>query len=173
MNVAKKLFNFVRYAQPRRNLVEIANRKYLPGSFSKTFPRYLNEPREDFPVVVSAKDVGISDAASAQECAKLCKENFKDTLNKCGAILYRGFPIKDQQDFSDFFNGLSKFNSMDYIGGAAPRLQVGKDTYTASEEPPELTIEGHNEMAYMHTWPDVVRVSTFTFENMFCFYTAL
>ena len=52
---------------------------------------------------------------------------------------------------------------MKYIGGAAPRIQVGKDTYTASDEPPSITIEGHNEMAYMHTWPDVVMV---TFYNI-------
>ena len=162
MNAARKLFNFVRFAQPRRNLVEIANRQFLPGSSSATFPKYLNEPREDFPAVVLAKDFGVSDAATATECAQVCKDNFQDTLNKYGAILFRGFPIKDHQGFSDFFNGLSKFNSMAYVGGAAPRIQVGRDTYTASDEPPEITIEGHNEMAYMHTWPDVVRAITVT-----------
>ena len=167
MNAARRLLNFVRYAQPKRNLVEIANREFLPGSFSETFPKYLNAPREDFPVVVAAEDVGISGSATAQECAKLCKDNFQETLNKHGAILYRGFPINDHQSFSDFFNGLSKFNSMDYIGGAAPRRAVGKDTYTASDEPPELTIEGHNEMAYMHIWPDVVSVLAFTLCNEF------
>jgi hypothetical protein len=158
MDASRKLLNFVRFAQPRRNLVEIANRKFLPGSYSATFPKHLNEPRENFPVVVSAKDVGVTDSATVSECAQICKDNFQDTLNKYGAILFRGFPIKGHQDFSDFFNGLGKFNSMEYIGGAAPRIQVGKDTYTASDEPPEITIEGHNEMAYMHTWPDVVRV---------------
>ena len=136
--------------------MEIANRKFLPGSNGKNFPKHLNSPRENFPVVISANDLGISDSATAKECAQICRDTFQDTLNQFGAVLFRGFPIRGQQDFSDFFNGLGKFNSMDYIGGAAPRIQVGKDTYTASDEPPAITIEGHNEMAYMHTWPDVV-----------------
>ena len=158
MHNARKLLTFARFVQPMRNLVEIANRKFLPGSYGANFPKYLNEPRENFPVVVEAKDVGVSNTASPSECAQICKEGFTDKLNKYGAVLFRGFPVKDHQDFSEFFNGLGKFNSMDYIGGAAPRVQVGKDTYTASDEPPEITIEGHNEMAYMHIWPDVVRI---------------
>ena len=164
MHVARKFLKFVRPAvEFRRSLVEIANRKFLPGSHAANFPKYLNPPRENFPVVISAKDLQISNAATPSECAEICKDNFQDTLNQYGAILFRGFPIRGQKDFSDFFNGLGKFNSMKYIGGAAPRIQVGKDTYTASDEPPSITIEGHNEMAYMHTWPDVVIV---TFYNI-------
>lgn len=159
MNLARKLPKYVRLTQPRRNLAELVNRKYLPGSTSSTFPKNLNPPKENFPFIISAKDVPISNHATAGEYAEICQKNFGEILNEHGAVLFRDFPINGHQDFNDFFNGLGKFNSMDYVGGAAPRKVVGKDVYTASDEPPDICIEGHNEMAYMPKWPDVVCVN--------------
>ena len=158
--LTKNSWNGGKVIPRRRNFVQIANRKYLPGSTGATFPKHLNPPRENFPVIVTAESAGVSENSSASECAEVVKSKFKTTLHKHGAILYRGFPLKGYKDFSSFFHGLGKFQSMEYIGGAAPRKQVSDDVYTASDEPPEICIEPHNEMAYMHIWPDVVRRHT-------------
>ena len=155
--LAKNSWNAGKVIPRRRNFVQLANRKYLPGSTGATFPKHLNPPRENLPVIVTAESAGVSENSSVSECAEVVKGTFKTTLHKHGAILYRGFPLKGYKDFSSFFHGLGKFQSMEYIGGAAPRKQVSDDVYTASEEPPEICIEPHNEMAYMHIWPDVVR----------------
>ena len=142
--------------QTNRLLVQLAGRKFLPGSHGPNFPKYLQPPRADFPFLVSAENVGVTNSMTATECANAVVADFQSTLHKYGAILYRGFPIKDWTDFSSFFSELGNFRSMPYIGGAAPRKQVGDKVFTASDEPPETCIELHNEMAYMHIWPKLV-----------------
>lgn len=142
--------------QTNRLLVQLAGRKFLPGSEGPNFPKYLQPPRADFPFHVSSENVGVTNSMTAAECAKAVVADFQSTLHKYGAILYRGFPIKNWTDFSAFFSELGSFRSMPYIGGAAPRKQVGDKVYTASDEPPEICIELHNEMAYMHIWPKLI-----------------
>ena len=154
----RKLFNFFQnVGQRSRSLVAIANKPRLPGSTGANFPKHLSPPKEQFPIITTAESVDISSKATASECAAAVKEQFQSTLNKHGAVLYRGFPLEGYKDFASFYHGLARFEAMEYIGGAAPRTSVGDGVYTASDEPPELSIEPHNEMAYMHIWPDVVR----------------
>ncbi|CAH1783493.1 unnamed protein product [Owenia fusiformis] len=142
-----------------RGAAQLAGRPFMPGGEGENFPKYLEEPRENFPVLVTGTDAGISPTDSPKACAEAVKEKLKDQLLKYGAILYRDFPIKNHDDFAEFFNNLGPYKSMDYKGGAAVRNTVGsqnKNVYTASREPPEWTIEPHNEMAYMSYWPKLI-----------------
>lgn len=73
-------------------------------------------------------------------------------LRQYGAVLLRGFDLKDEADFRDaanrFIPTLAK-----YMEGATPRTDLGKGTYTSTEFPKELSIAQHNELSYITQWP--------------------
>ncbi len=56
--------------QLTRTAVTIAGRQFLPGAFGKGCPKYLKEPRKDFPHIIAAKDVGITDSTNVVDCSK-------------------------------------------------------------------------------------------------------
>ncbi|WP_394204999.1 TauD/TfdA family dioxygenase [Shewanella waksmanii] len=80
------------------------------------------------------------------------KQHIQDHLHQYGAILLRGFDLKDEGDFRDaanqFIPTLAK-----YMEGATPRTDLGKGTYTSTEFPKELSIAQHNELSYITQWP--------------------
>ncbi|WP_125718604.1 TauD/TfdA family dioxygenase [Pseudoalteromonas rubra] len=73
-------------------------------------------------------------------------------LRQYGAILLRGFDMKDEQAFresaNEFIPTLAK-----YMEGATPRTNLGKGAYTSTEFPSELSIAQHNELSYIKSWP--------------------
>jgi hypothetical protein len=77
------------------------------------------------------------------------KENkalIKEELLKYGAVLFRGFPIQNAEDF-DAFVKIFGYKAFPYVGGAAPRTVVTGDVFTANEAPPSEKIPYHHEMA--------------------------
>jgi alpha-ketoglutarate-dependent taurine dioxygenase len=74
------------------------------------------------------------------------------SLLKYGAILFRDFPIGDQQAFHGVVESLN-IRTMHYMEGATPRTQLGKGVYTSTEFPPDQSIALHNELSYVTTWP--------------------
>lgn len=56
-----------------RQYVQLAGRTSLPGSHGKGFPKFLNGPRENYPHIIYAKDFGIDDKTSAEDCAVALK----------------------------------------------------------------------------------------------------
>jgi alpha-ketoglutarate-dependent taurine dioxygenase len=75
-----------------------------------------------------------------------------DRLEKCGAILFRGFDISDQQAFEELVKALSP-ELLKYLYSSTPRTQVGDRIYTATEYPAHQTIPLHNESSYQKSWP--------------------
>lgn len=75
-----------------------------------------------------------------------------DKLEKCGAILFRGFDISDQRAFTEVVKAVSP-RLLEYIYGSTPRTQVGDRIYTATEYPANQTIPLHNESSYQRSWP--------------------
>ncbi len=73
-------------------------------------------------------------------------------LHKHGALLFRGFGLKDQADFSKSVDALA-MAKMNYIERATPRSELGDQIYTATEFPPEYEIAPHNELSYVNQWP--------------------
>ena len=112
--------------QSARSVAQLRGRQYLPGNASNQIPKLLAGPRKTLPFTVTADSVGITPKATPQECATAVKDNFSLDILKYGAILYRGFPLIDAGDFASFYHGLGNFQSMEYIGGAAPRQKVDK-----------------------------------------------
>lgn len=76
-------------------------------------------------------------------------------LLKYGAILFRGFPLKDAQDFDGFVTAY-RVEPLPYVGGAAPRTQITSKVFTANEAPPDKTIPFHHEMAQVPTSPSIL-----------------
>lgn len=76
----------------------------------------------------------------------------EEELLKYGAILFRGFDVKNDQQFSDLVN-IAITNGAQYIEGATPRKQLSDRVYTSTEFPKEQTIEQHNELSYTLTPP--------------------
>ncbi len=77
----------------------------------------------------------------------------KGLLLKHGAVLFRGFDVKGNEDFlkvKEKFSGASNFSYMD---GNSPRTKLTSDIYTSTEYPKEYPITLHNEMSYSNRWP--------------------
>lgn len=71
---------------------------------------------------------------------------------RCGAVLFRGFGISDQELFHSTVSRL-KGQLLDYVDGNSPRTKLGGGVYTSTEYPPEYFISLHNELSYSAHWP--------------------
>lgn len=69
-----------------------------------------------------------------------------------GGILFRGFNVKDVDDFQQFIQALSG-NLLEYSYRSTPRNHVSGNIYTSTEYPATHFIPLHNEMSYSRTWP--------------------
>lgn len=73
-------------------------------------------------------------------------------LDRCGAVLLRGFDISSEHDFAALVKAYS-VDVLDYIYRSTPRTDLGAGVYTSTEYPAGLTIALHNENAYQRSWP--------------------
>ena len=124
--------------------IPLRYRPYLPGADKHTFPESLQGPRYGFPFALSAEP---KSNYLLEDWSRVCREKIDIFLPKYGAVLFRNLPISSAEDFERFFMGLG-YKQMDYVGGSAYREKVEKEIYSASDEPPDVSIDLHNEMAY-------------------------
>ncbi|XP_076454585.1 uncharacterized protein LOC143289486 [Babylonia areolata] len=103
-----------------------------------------------FPLVVGASRLG--NVSSALEWVESHTDDFEEILVEYGAIVFRGFPLKDPRDFDAFVKAFGG-EALDYVGGAAPRTVVTGNVFTANEAPPDQLIPFHHEMAQVPTFP--------------------
>lgn len=73
-------------------------------------------------------------------------------LQRCGAVLFRGFEIDRQELFEALVNDL-KHTLLEYVDGNSPRTKVGAGVYTSTEYPADYFISLHNELSYSARWP--------------------
>ena len=144
---------------PRKDLVtrfksKLRDRQFLPGSTGGGFPEFLAEPRDLFPLAVRVND---STKSPLAELTAKCMEYVEENFSQSPAILFRGLPAKSAEDFSTIAQAIQG-QTMTYEGGTGVRNRMDKDvgTYIASTEPPNYTIEPHNEMAYNELFPHKV-----------------
>jgi alpha-ketoglutarate-dependent taurine dioxygenase len=78
---------------------------------------------------------------------------FKQSLLKHGGLLFRNFPIQNEDDFAAVIQSLNTGKCMDYIGGDSPRTKIKEGIYTSTEAPPSMKIPLHNELSYIKTYP--------------------
>lgn len=89
------------------------------------------------------------------------QEYIEKTILKYGGMLFRGFNIKDTDDFYKFIK-ISCPEPLSYKEGATPRSQVKGKVYTSTEFPNSETIQLHNELSYVMTWPKKIWFSCIT-----------
>ena len=135
---------------------KIRDRKYLASSYSPNMPQLLNY--DHHPMMDCVQYIG---EPSLEHFAKVFRNYIDANLADYSAILCKNTPVRDDKDFSMVMK-LTKLTQMEYISGNASRDRIVDDIYEASNEPPELSIDAHNEMAYLTTFPSKVHLD-------FCF----
>ena len=140
---------------PREELVtkfksKLRDREFTPGSTQGGFPEFLAEPRDSLPLGVRVHNP--NQASLAQLTAK-CMEFMEENHSQCPAILFRGLPARTADDFSTIAGNIPGKPLSYEVGGSTYRKQVDKSvkTYTASDDPLEVTMDTHNEMSYLNT----------------------
>lgn len=84
---------------------------------------------------------------------KTHQDVFKKHLLKCGGLLFRGFPVSNENDFAALIEALGTGSFIDYIGGDSPRNKVREGVYTSTEAPPSVKIPLHNELSFVNKYP--------------------
>ncbi|MGC4093530.1 MAG: TauD/TfdA family dioxygenase [Polyangiaceae bacterium] len=80
------------------------------------------------------------------------RARLRDLAREHGALLFRGFDVREPEHFSAFCSGLSD-ELLDYTERSTPRRHVEGKVYTSTEYPPDAHIPLHCEMAYTRRWP--------------------
>jgi alpha-ketoglutarate-dependent taurine dioxygenase len=103
----------------------------------------------DFPQVIEAEP-GLADWRPwfAEAMPRLLP-----ALRQSGALLLRGFPLRDADDFRTAVAAMAP-ELRGYAGGTSPRSRVTDGVYTSTEYPRHLEIPLHNEMSYSGRWPE-------------------
>lgn len=86
------------------------------------------------------------------------KRNLKvieSLLLKYGAILFRGFPFDNENDFDEFSKAYGYSPFLD-VGGTGVRNNVAGNVYTSNDTLPEFKIPFHHEMAHLSDYPLIV-----------------
>lgn len=123
--------------------------------------RVSKEPIDDqqvyfgapFPLVFVAESHHASEEESLA-WLKESEESLRLELERHGAILFRGFPCRTDQDFDGFVSALNcpNFRYRDSLSNAV-RVNRTERVFTANEAPPDVTIYLHHEMAQTPIYP--------------------
>ncbi|XP_019616230.1 PREDICTED: uncharacterized protein LOC109463803 [Branchiostoma belcheri] len=141
-------------SQLQAHPARIRGRKRLAGSQSPNFPEFLSPPKEGYINVYTP--AGKVDC-SPEDCATSMRQVIRDVLEKRkeGALLFRGLPLATAEDFSRAVVNLG-LKLTTYRGGGGIRHRLTEAVDTASDEPPELCIEPHHELAYTNHYPEKI-----------------
>lgn len=104
------------------------------------------------PIVIKAEDFADCSIESLVEYITNGYSEYSSLLNKCGAILFRGFNINTLSDFEYIVSNLP-VNITSYIGGDSPRTKLTNKIYTSTEYPADQSISLHNEMSFSNNYP--------------------
>lgn len=108
-------------------------------------------PGARMPLLIQSRDP----AASPADYAARNRDHLLKQVEACGAIVLRGFDLRDADGFGAFVGALD-IPAMPYTYRSTPRVSVGNGLYTATEYPADREIPMHNENAYQRTWPNKI-----------------
>jgi alpha-ketoglutarate-dependent taurine dioxygenase len=103
---------------------------------------FINE--QSFPYVISPKTDDLT-LSEFQEWAISHQDELKDLLTSQGAVLLRGFPIHQPEDFANVVRAVIGKELIDYKGEGS-RNRIIQGVYTSTEAPPDFKIPLHNEL---------------------------
>ena len=140
-------------AEISRPLIKCRDRPYLAGSKSKNFPEYLSDKVNPYFQGVKVNERSMS--LPIQTIGEHLREFIDKNIENKSAFLLRGLPYEGIHGFQDLIRSMN-YESLIYDAGIAARKDVAESLYTASDEPPEISIEAHNEMSYLEKYPSKV-----------------
>ena len=108
---------------------------------------------EAFPLVLGLNSAGATMENTTGWIAA-ARDELLESLAKHGAVLFRGFPVKDANDFDAFIRafGLDSFTYQESFSNAV-RVNRTELVFTANEAPPDVSIFLHHEMAQTPLFP--------------------
>lgn len=112
--------------------------------------KFIN--KEKFPAVIEPRDSRMS-AKQFVNMISSYKNEFKNKILQYGGLLFRNFPVSNENDFSSFIKNLETGKFIDYIGGDSPRNKIIEGVYTSTEAPPSIKIPLHNELSFVKNYP--------------------
>ncbi len=120
----------------------------LPASAAQTSSS-LNPTHEGtgMPVIVTAQH-----AESIHAIDDDRKQSLIETLQRIGAVLFRGFRVASPVDFKKFAASFG-LPLASYEFGSTPRSKVFPGIYSSTEYPAHQSIPLHNEQSYTRQWP--------------------
>lgn len=81
------------------------------------------------------------------------RDFLRAALLRYGALLFRGFAVREPEEFHAFVRKFSARELFSYAGGASPRRALRENLYNSTEYPPDLTLALHNELSYAENFP--------------------
>ena len=107
---------------------------------------------------ICAGDREKSDLKATQRWIKENKSSLEERLLCDGALLFRSFPVQNQNDFYSLLDLFIEPHEklLDYTAGITPRKKVDKKIYTSTLAPAFVKILLHPEMCYVKNFPTKV-----------------
>src|SRR6056300_129688 len=109
-----------------------------------------------FPTVI-VNDGSVTSLTGAVDWIEAHLQDLKRELDCTGALLFRGFPVADTQDYDTFFSafGYRQFTYRESLSNAV-RINFTEKVFTANEGPRDVAIYIHNEMAQTPIFPNII-----------------
>ncbi|XP_057291755.1 dapdiamide synthesis protein DdaC-like [Hydractinia symbiolongicarpus] len=126
----------------------IKGRIFLPSSSHEDMPHHLSYSAN--PNLKVFQFYG--DPNNIKTIAESFRKCIDDNLPNSSAILFKKLPINNEFVFNEMIK-YSNYNAMQYISGNVSRGTVVGNVYESTAEPPELSIDLHNEMSYLKWYP--------------------
>ena len=117
------------------------------ASAAPLFRESLIVPDQPFPLLVEPTDPGLD----LIEWVKANRPLIEQKLAHHAGILFRGFQLRDIQDFESFAEAVQPGLYGQY--GDLPKKEGGKNTYRSTPYPEKKMILFHNESAHQDRWP--------------------
>ena len=130
----------------------VRGRKWLVGGDGVNMPRFIQNDNAPEAKAFVLKDKHTSDIKALSNSIK---DIIETSFTRYSALLFKKLPLNTAQDFAELLNGVG-YPRVNYLSGSAFRTDHGDNVYDASLEPPEITVELHNEMAYHTMFPSQV-----------------
>lgn len=99
-----------------------------------------------------------ADQVDLADWARNNRDSIEQKLHRHGGILFRGFGLRNAQDFESVAGSICRELYAEY--GDLPREGVAGKVYTSTPYPEDKSILYHNESSHMSRWPSKI--------NFFC-----
>ncbi len=108
--------------------------------------------KEQLPLVIEPEKGGMG-KQQFWELIQSKRDYLRKELMTYGGLLFRNFPIENENDFSSMIEQMNLGKYINYIGGDSPRDKIKGGIYTSTEAPSSIKIPLHNELSFVKNYP--------------------